>query len=122
MINYLSVKVNKLKVIYYIKKAWEEISDKYNKNESISEELWETLFDFNVKIEKGEEISFKTFLNSFNYSDEEIINARLEIFKIINEILNTNDIGEQKAIFKDYSSLKLSEVFNMALLSHGFVR
>ncbi|WP_296808092.1 AAA family ATPase [uncultured Methanobrevibacter sp.] len=104
--------------ILSIKNTWEEISDKYNKNESISKDLWDNLFDCNVKIEKGEEISFKTFLNSFEYSDEEINNSRLDLFKIINKILNTKDINEQKAILKDYSSLKSSEVFNMALLSH----
>lgn len=104
--------------ILSIKNVWEEISQRYNNNESISEELWENLFDCNVKNEKGKEISFKTFLSSFDYSDEEIKNARLELFKIINKILNTNNIDEQKAILKDYSSLKSSEVFNMALLSH----
>ena len=114
-INYSNKYDNK---ILSIKNTWDEISNKYNKNESISEELWDNLFDCNVKIEKGEEISFKTFLNSFEYSDEEIKKGRLNLFKIINKILNTKDINEQKAILKDYSSLKSSEVFNMALLSH----
>ena len=114
-INYSNKYDNK---ILSIKNTWDEISDKYNKNESISEELWDNLFDCNVKIEKGKEISFKTFLNSFEYSDEEIKKGRLNLFKIINKILNTKDINEQKAILKDYSTLKSSEVFNMALLSH----
>lgn len=114
-INYSNKYDNK---ILSIKNTWDEISNKYNKNESISEELWDNLFDCNVKIEKGKEISFKTFLNSFEYSDEEINKGRLNLFKIINKILNTKDINEQKAILKDYSTLKSSEVFNMALLSH----
>ena len=99
-----------------IKSAWKEISDKSFKNEPISDELWEKLFDCNVKIENGEEKSFNEFLDSGNYSDEKIEKFRIELFKLINQILNTKDPNEQKSVLKNYSNLKSSEV--LALLSH----
>ena len=101
-----------------IKNAWIEISDKKSNGEEVPEELWDGLFDCNVQIQKGEEISFKSILDSQNYSDVEINNARDNLFEVIFSILNTSDMTEKKRILNEYSTIDSSEVFDLALISH----
>ena len=101
-----------------INNTWIEISNKYVNDELISKNLWDKLFNFDIKIKKGEDISFKSILDSYNYSDEEVNEIYIKVFEVIKSILSTNDFIEQKNILNEYSSSEYSNVFGIEILSH----
>ena len=94
----------------YIQNHWDIIKEKDSKNEDFTEDIWEDIFRRNVGvIHVGANNLKKMIQGKFDFTDDEMNQSAILVYRTINKLLNTSSIENQKEILKDYSQNKLSK-------------
>ena len=107
-----------LKEEEYIKNTWKEISQKYELGENISEDIWEKIFNRDIKLHNDAVSDVKGAIQGkMNYSDEEMVNVARLFFETINRIIESENVDEVKRILDDYAENKYSRGFGTGRFS-----
>ena len=102
----------------YIKHHWNIIKEKDAKNEDFADDIWEKIFRRDVGvIHVGANNLKKLIQGKFNFTDEEMNQSAILVYRTINELLNTSVIENQKEILNNYSQNKLSKGLSIGRLT-----
>ncbi|WP_405290499.1 AAA family ATPase [Methanobrevibacter sp.] len=89
---------------------WKIINDKIESNEDFSDDFWKNLFHRDLELFsiggndlKGM-IQSKSKIKNYNFTDEDMDNLAREFVKTTNNLLDTDDIDEQKRILNEYKN------------------
>ena len=93
-----------------IKNDWKIINEKFNANEDFSQDFWKNLFHRDLELFSvgGNDlrgmIQSRSKRKNYDFDDKDMDNLAIEFVKTTNNLLNTEDIEEQKMILDEYRS------------------
>ena len=113
---YVNVEIGKKHLKKYddeekiIKEAWRDISQKYSRGENIANDVWQKILDRPIKVQTDGAGSIKASLKGkLKYNDNDLDKVAVEFFEVVNNLKDSTDINEQKAILEEYAKNKYSK-------------